>query len=239
MVEGRTRSVQAPVRTATVLILAILVLARGWGGAAAQTPSGTETALYLLQSPATAVDTAFTDAPSWGGRIVSGLAAAALGAGIGFFASQIAQGDWDKDGAQKQIHRSAWAAVGGASGFALGFSLPVWGQPPGGGTSILYGGDRFLITGDEIREASVSNALEAVRLFHPEWLVQRGQEAFAEPESDNLRVYLDNVQLGGIEDLAGVNTLIIEELRFFDGQRATARWGTGHSHGAIEVVTMS
>ncbi len=240
MVGGCFRSVRAAKRTTSVLTLVLLVLARGWGSAAAQMiPNGTETAHHLLQRPALTVDTTSEETQSWSGRVVSAFAAAAVGAGIGFFASQIVQGDWDEEGGQGRIHRSTWAAVGGAGGFALGFSLPVWGQPPGGGAAVLYGGSRFLITGEEIRDASVNDALEAVRLFHPEWLVQRGQEAFAGPESDNIRVYLDNVQLGGVEDLAGVNTLIIETIRFFDAQRATARWGTGHGHGAIEVVTMS
>jgi hypothetical protein len=174
---------------------------------------------------------------SWGGRLVSGVAAAAVGAGLGYFASQVALGDWDEDSGKGEIHRSTWAAVGGASGFALGFSLPVWGRPPGSSEPLPYGGGRFEITGEEIREASFANALEAVQFLRPEWLIERGQEAFYDPTSDNIRVYLDNVQLGGVQDLAGISPAIVRSILFFNRQQATARWGTGHTHGAILVLT--
>lgn len=174
---------------------------------------------------------------SWAGRLVSGVAAAAVGAGLGFFASQMVLGDWDEDTGKEEIHRSTWAAVGGASGFALGFSLPVWGRPPGSSGSLPYGGGRFEITAEELREESLANALEAVRLLRPEWLIVRGQEAFADPTSDNIRVYLDGTELGGVSDLAGIGIVVIRSIRFFNSQQATARWGTGHTHGAILVLT--
>ena len=174
---------------------------------------------------------------SWAGRLVSGVAAGAVGAGLGYFASQVALGDWDEGSGNREIHRSTWAAVGGASGFALGFSLPVWGRPPGSSDPLPYGGSRFEITGEELREASFANALEAVRFLRPEWLIERGQEAFADPTSDNIRVYLDNVPLSGVQDLAGISPAIVRSILFFNSQQATARWGTGHTHGAILVLT--
>jgi len=174
---------------------------------------------------------------SWAGRFVSAVSAAALGAGLGYFASQVVLGDWDEGTGQNEIHRSTWAAVGGASGFVLGFSLPVWGRPPGSADPLPYAGGRFEITGEELREGSFANALEGVRFLRPEWLVLRGQEAFANPDSDNIRVYLDNAQVGGVSELAGISVIVIRSLRFFNSQQATARWGAGHSHGAIQVLT--
>jgi len=175
---------------------------------------------------------------SWKGRLISGVAAAGLGAGVGFFASQVVLGDWDEESGDEEIHRSTWAVVGGASGFELGFSLPIWGRAPGRADPLPSYGNRFLITGDEIRQASLANAFEAVSFFHPEWLVQRGREAFEGNEPDTIRVYLDNAQLGGVNDLAGINTLVIESIRFHDAQSATTRFGSGHNHGAIQVITL-
>jgi hypothetical protein len=40
-----------------------------------------------------------------------------------------------------------------------------------------------------------------------------------------------------LDDLAGINSIIIREIRFFNGTQATARWGTGHAHGVIQVLT--
>jgi len=181
------------------------------------------------------LDTAFSEHPSLKNRIATAVAGAAIGAGLGFFASQVAQSDWDEDGGR--IHRSTWAAIGGAGGFVLGFSVPMGGYAPGGG-SLLPGGSQDVISREQILEASVSTALEAIRLFHPEWLILRGQESFNDPDSDTIRVYIDNVHVGSIEALREMSTVTVESIRFWSAQRATARWGSGHTHGAIQVVTM-
>jgi hypothetical protein len=165
------------------------------------------------------------------------LASATLGAGIGYFASQIASSDWEDDQGGTKVHRGRWAAAAGAGAFAIGFSFPVWGHAPGSG-SPDPGPDRFVITGEEIRGASIADALEAVEHFHPEWLVERGRDAFAEPGADPLSVYLDEVPLGETDALQGISSLMIDYIRFLDARQATARWGTGHSHGVIQVITL-
>ena len=50
-------------------------------------------------------------------------------------------------------------------------------------------------------------------------------------------LYLDGTELGGVSDLAGIGIVVIRSIRFFNSQQATARWGTGHTHGAILVLT--
>ena len=192
----------------------------------------------ILFHPFPADTTAFEES-SFRNRIFTGLAAAALGAGIGFFASQLAQGDWDEEGSRSPVNRSAWAAVGGAGGLVLGFSLPIAGQAPGA-TRSFPGGDRFIITGEQIREASLANAMEAVRFFHPEWLQQQRPDSFEEFRvftASEIPVYLDNARLEGINDLAGINALVIKSIQFLNTQQATVRWGTGHRFGAIQVLT--
>jgi len=80
--------------------------------------------------------------------------------------------------------------------------------------------------------------MEAVQHFHPEWLVERGRGTFRSLEADPLRVYLDATQLGGTESLNQIQAIEIEYIRFFDTREATLKWGTGHGHGAILVVTV-
>jgi hypothetical protein len=213
----------------------------GWNPLSAQQLSrndpGSNSAANYVVPPFQAGDSASFGAPSWGARVFSGLASAVVGAGLGYFASQVAQGDWDEGGGRNHVDRSAWAAVGGAGGFALGFSVPIWSSDAGGDPSRPFGNDQFLISGESIRENSLANAMEAVRFFHPEWLVQRGMDSFVDHTPDELRVYLDNAQLGGVDDLAGITSIVIREIRFFNGTQATARWGTGHAHGVIQVLT--
>lgn len=190
---------------------------------------------YTLTLPQ--LDPGLLEPPSWQSRILTGAGGALAGAFLGYFASEVAVGDWDaRDGAEKPS-RSLWAAVGGSIGLAVGFKFPITGDAPGpGGAGTLRSG-RFTIIADEIQGAGLNNAYEAVSLLHPEWLVQRGATTFDDFGTDNIRVYLNNMQIGGIEALQQVDINIIESIHFRSAAVATARWGAGHPHGAIQVVT--
>jgi hypothetical protein len=178
--------------------------------------------------------------PGWGNRILTALGGALIGMGVGYFASQVALSDWSEGSGKHKIRRPLWAGVGGGLGFALGFSFPLsgGGGPPGVGGVGGVGNDRSFITADQIREISATDALEAVQALRPEWLIQRGQEDFYDPEGDNIRVYLDEIDIGGIEALAGLTSLTIASIRFIDAAHATARWGAGHTQGVIQVIQL-
>jgi hypothetical protein len=209
-------------------------------GVGAQEPAPTRVESSPVFFHPLLLDTAAFEQPSWKSRIVTGLAGAALGAGIGFFASQVAQGDWDEEGRRQPVNRSTWAAVGGASGLLLGFSVPIGGQARPGAGGSFPGSDRFIITDEQIREASVSNALEAVTFFHPEWLRQQrpdSAEDFRIFTAGEIPVYLGNARLEGIHDMAGISAIVVRSIRFLNTQQATVRWGTGHRFGAIQILT--
>ena len=120
----------------------------------------------------------------------------------------------------------------------LGFSMPLGGKRSGPGAPFPFEDERLTITGEEIRKAMVVTAMEAVRFFHPEWLVTRGQETFEGSNGDDIKAYLDNIPLGNVEALEGIDVSLIEFIKFFDSRKATARWGMSHPHGAIQVVTL-
>ena len=74
-------------------------------------PAGfTVPALQLDEGPA---------GPQWHHRVLTAFGAAALGAGIGYFASQLARGDWDDGPGQPKLNRPVWAAVGGSVGLGV------------------------------------------------------------------------------------------------------------------------
>lgn len=65
-----------------------------------------------------------------------------------------------------------------------------------------------------------------------------GREAHVTPAEDaTLIVYLDNVKVGGIEELRSLALASVSEVRHFSAAQAMRRWGSGHEHGAIEVIT--
>ena len=234
----RKRAFPGPASMVRITIISGLLSCLSLDGVGAQTARPLDAGLPGSPAFGLQLDGHATRGGSWKSRLTSGLAGAAIGAGLGYFASQLTRGDWDEGGGRKEINRSAWAAVGGAGGLVLGLSIPVWGRAPGRVASRPAGEDRFVITGEEARAASVANALEAVNLFHPEWLVERGQGILQTSESDHIRVYLDEIPLGGVEALQGLSPLIIDFIRFHDPQSATARWGANHGRGAIQVVTL-
>lgn len=65
-----------------------------------------------------------------------------------------------------------------------------------------------------------------------------GREAHVTPAEDaTLMIYLDNVKVGGIEELRSLPIAGALEVRYFTAAQAMRRWGSGHEHGAIEVIT--
>lgn len=168
------------------------------------------------------------------GRVLTALGAAALGAGVGFFASQVVQGDWD-DG-RREVDRPTWAAIGGSIGFAVGFTFPVGGRGIRPDPSRTLPRGRSRIGGEEIRGRGVKTAREAVELLRPEWLRGRGTHVIGENSEQTLQVYLDDVRLGGVRFLADVPAQTIRSIHFFDAAAATLRWGAGHSHGVILII---
>ncbi|HEY8164840.1 MAG TPA: hypothetical protein VIF83_04725 [Gemmatimonadaceae bacterium] len=67
---------------------------------------------------------------------------------------------------------------------------------------------------------------------------QGKREARVTRASDpTLIVYLDNVKLGDIDELRSLPLTGVLEVRYFNAGQAMRRWGSGHEHGAIEVIT--
>lgn len=175
---------------------------------------------------------------SFHARLLTALAGGAVGAGLGFFASQVFTSDWDTGQDDESIDRRPWAAVGGSIGFAVGFSFPLTGRssarrqasiaPPTGPPPI---------TAEEMGGTGVSTAYEAVELLRPAWLTPRGVHTLREDATERIRAYLDDVELGGVHALREVNAQDISSIHFLDAAASTYRWGAGHSHGAILVLT--
>ena len=96
--------------------------------------------------------------------------------------------------------------------------------------------DATLITREQIDEHHFTNAYDAVAALHSNWLVTKGTDSFASPSQ--VRVYVDNTFLGGVESLKNVDANTIRGIRWIDGIAATARWGMDHGQGVIQVTTI-
>lgn len=90
-----------------------------------------------------------------------------------------------------------------------------------------------VLTDAEITRGGTRTAYEAIQRLRPWYLsLTRARGA-----SGERAVYVDGIRLGGLETLRGIPASDVREVRSLDAREATLRFGTGHSAGAIVVVT--
>src|SRR5262249_25987493 len=102
--------------------------------------------------------------------------------------------------------------------------------------------DRYSISGEEIRNAPGTNLYDIVQRLHPEWLMARNQStaggrnnrtASGEP---GVQVYMDTQRLGNVEVLRQIAVTAASSLKYYTSSDAQARFGTGNSSGAIQII---
>ena len=99
-----------------------------------------------------------------------------------------------------------------------------------------------VISTDEITQSAASNAYDLIQRLRPNYLRTRGAVHGTPDKANKLEpvdvvVYLNENRLGTTEQLRQISTMDIREIRYFNSSEATTKWGTGHSAGAIQVVT--
>lgn len=112
----------------------------------------------------------------------------------------------------------------------------------GGGGAPAATQNPNVISSEEITASSASNAYEVIQRLRPSFLRTRGA-VHGTPNGANamemvdLVVYLNDNRLGGSDQLRQISTTDIREIRYFNSSEATTKWGTGHSAGAIQIVS--
>lgn len=183
------------------------------------------------------------------GRMFTG---AVVGGWLGFFASQIAVSDWEEGGRGEGMQRGTWAAAGVVAGAVVGRLLSptrstpnfIPDPPP----------SRSVLTREQIVESGATNAFQLIGSARREWLIPRGLNSWREsargtaggmsldvqvtPGDDHILVYLDNSRIGGTQYLREMHLANIERIEFVSPADATFRWGSGHAHGVIQLITM-
>lgn len=125
--------------------------------------------------------------------------------------------------------------------------------------------DRNLITAEELAELQGHNGYEAVQKLRPDWLrradrqltlgtrVDRGnggRSGMGEDQEDGgasvyadvtasplkLTVFVDQTEMGGVEELQRLRNDEIREIRFLSGSDAQQRYGPRFAAGVIQVT---
>lgn len=105
------------------------------------------------------------------------------------------------------------------------------------------GGDRDILTLEEIRESSASDVYRLIQALRPNWLQTRGAMTVSTVETEDgttlanpeIAVYLDGSRLDSVSDLEGISTIGVVSVRRLNSREATQRFGSGHTRGAIVV----
>ena len=93
-----------------------------------------------------------------------------------------------------------------------------------------------LITPEEIERQHWANAYELVAGLRPAWLNERGPDTIAGTPV-RLQVHVNGMRVGDVSALREINVEQLAYLEFIDPIAATARWGLGYGHGAIDLST--
>jgi hypothetical protein len=100
-----------------------------------------------------------------------------------------------------------------------------------------------VITADEIERArpNVSTAYDVVQTLRPRWLrapeaVMSGRRPENQVEAAELHVYLDDIDVGGVDYLKTILAERVQELRWLSSNQASSRFGP--TDGPAIVVTL-
>jgi hypothetical protein len=100
------------------------------------------------------------------------------------------------------------------------------------------GGDRNVITEQEIRSVPASNMYELVEKLRPQMLRARGQSTLGgSTASDYPLVYVDGRQYGDIASLRSLIPNQVSLVRYYDATMASGKFGMTAGSGVIDVTT--
>ena len=94
-----------------------------------------------------------------------------------------------------------------------------------------------VVTLEELGKVSTASTLyEALHALRPAWFRRNPTTLRPEAEGDVV-VYLDQSRLGGPETLRTIQVNAATAIRHYSASEAEARFGPGHLHGAIQIIT--
>jgi hypothetical protein len=99
--------------------------------------------------------------------------------------------------------------------------------------------DANLITAEEIAGKPGQSLYDVVRALRPAWMMRSRPTALMPQNEGELVVYVDGTRYGNIESLRQFVPTAVQAVRYYSPSDAEARFGPGHLHGAIEVITTS
>ena len=104
-------------------------------------------------------------------------------------------------------------------------------------TSRPTGGDRDVITEEEIAATSAINAYEVVQKLRGNFLSNRGKTTILGKSSSTPIVFVDGVRYGEIPSLRNISSTTVQSIRLYRAWEAQQKYGNDVMGGVIEVTT--
>jgi hypothetical protein len=93
-----------------------------------------------------------------------------------------------------------------------------------------------LLLREEISASGVGNMMDAIQRLRPQFLRVRGQSSITQG-GDAVAVYMDNVHIGGVEQLRTIAANGVVRVEYVSGPDTAFKFGSSHSAGVIHIVT--
>jgi hypothetical protein len=101
--------------------------------------------------------------------------------------------------------------------------------------------DPDVITFDQIARSRVTNAYDVIATLRPRMFTAHGAPTTRQATGRRgapVVVYVDKVRFASVEELKGLLTGDVREIRYLSPRVATDRWGPNHAGGVIYVTTL-
>jgi hypothetical protein len=98
-------------------------------------------------------------------------------------------------------------------------------------------GNSNVLKAEEFEGSTAIDVMALVQEFRPTWLHSRGVTSIRDQSAGQLRVYLNGVSAGDVNQLREIRVSDVKELHFLPAAQGQARYGVGHEGGVIEVLT--
>jgi hypothetical protein len=98
------------------------------------------------------------------------------------------------------------------------------------------GGSGVTLNTEQLSKANTDNLYDAIVRLRPNWLTSRGPSSIQDSTPTGVDVFIGNVNVGKAEYMQQVRPGDVAEVRYWDPGSATARFGSGHVRGVIEIT---
>lgn len=95
-----------------------------------------------------------------------------------------------------------------------------------------------LITREELeKHGRYSNLYDVIAVLRPRWLRPQGGGDTFMGAPGQVQVHMDGARMGGVSVLRSLAPVGVTSISWLSPHDAAARYGSGHSHGAIIIST--